>query len=306
MDGTSVACIHKLERWNEEHYNNTNDAILRQRVQSYKVPLSNAIANTVAYGMPLSNTIAFRMSNAVSDTVAYRTLVDTFSQSMLLSPRESRENYSTYHFPKPIYGVDQLLAKDIAIGAGWLLNDGYKSDTFCKSIRSIEENKVYNSNILFNDLKDIEEIKGLEYTFKELRDIIDFSKEVDIDAFFDTILNITPDQVPVHLGDYAFFHDVYHLIAERKCIEHHLKLKALKRFIDSELQRIINHEQTHSFLNSPLILHLREYLDNIFNIKKIYLLTLLCKITCELVDKIFLNINTNGNTIRYRFITLSS
>jgi hypothetical protein len=209
--------------------------------------------------------------------------------------------FSKRKLTEPIYEVDKVLEREIAIGGKWIFTKKFKFDSFNKSVKKIEENKVYNTNIFFNDLQDIDEIKGFRGTLKSISKSLGFGELTNIDFLFSQIQNITDKQVLACYGEcdeYDFLHEVAHIVEQREQIEYHLKLKALDRFIESEFQSIENYKQLRSFLSSPLILHLREYLDNIFNIKKIYPLTTL--LVTGLFN--FFNIKANGQTIRNRFI----
>jgi hypothetical protein len=171
-----------------------------------------------------------------------------------------------------VFLIDKVLEKKVAIGAEWLSKSSNFSEAdFLKSVKTIDETKTYNTKILYDDLDNIEEVKGFRKIIKTAQKFlgIDIAEETDIDSLFDQILEISP--IDIYAVDFNFYHEVYHLIEHREQIKYHLKLKALDRFIQSELHEILCHEQSKIFFSSPLILHLREYLDNIFNIKRFYI-----------------------------------
>jgi hypothetical protein len=213
--------------------------------------------------------------------------------------------FSNQKLTEPIYEVDKVLEREIAIGSKWIITEKFKYDSFNKSVKKIEENKIYNTNIFFNDLQDIDEIKGFRGALRSISKSLGFGELTNIDFLFNQIQNITDEQVLAYYGDcgeFDFLHEVAHIVEQREQIEYHLKLKALNRFIESEFQSIENYKQLRSVLSSPIILHLREYLDNIFNIKKIYPLTTL--LVTGLFN--FFNIKANGHSIRNRFIMFSN
>jgi hypothetical protein len=175
-----------------------------------------------------------------------------------------------------VFLSDKFLEKKVAIGAEWLSKSyNFSEAEYIKSVKKINENKIYNTKILYDDLDNIDEVKGFRNIIKTAQKFfgIDLGKETNIDSLFDQILEISP--IEIYTVDFNFYHEVYHLIDQREQIKYHLKLKALDRFIQSELQEIKNHEQSRIFFSSPLVLHLREYLDNIFNIKRFYIALLI-------------------------------
>lgn len=203
--------------------------------------------------------------------------------------------------PEPLYAVDGLLMNKIAIGAEHLLKVPNTYRDFFESVKKIDENKIYNTEILFNDLNDLVKPEVSDNFFKRIGKLLGFTDQTNIDSLFEQLGNLSPIEF-IELDDVAWtYKEVNSFLEQRNHIENHLKLKALARFIKSQLQNVIEHEQSRISLVSPIIMHLREYLDNIFNIKRIYLGT----ISNQFRDVNILNIIINGFKRQNRVIMLA-
>jgi hypothetical protein len=171
-------------------------------------------------------------------------------------------------YPERIFSVDRLIENDITLGYK-ILSSSFKTDNtdFIKSIDKIDRNKIYNSNTLFSDLNNLFDDILSPKVVNKIRKFFGVKDELNIDSMFDELVKISSQDL-IYLEDIYTFCEVNYIIDNREKIEYHLKLKALNRYIKSEIQKIHVHEQLRISLGCPLVLHLREYLDNIGNIKK--------------------------------------
>jgi hypothetical protein len=199
------------------------------------------------------------------------------------------------------FAADKFLMNNIAIGVEHLINEPNTYIDFKESVKKIDENKIYNTEILFNDLNDLVKPEVSDNFFKRIGKLLGFTDQTNIDSLFEQLGNLSPIEF-IELDDNAWtYKEVSSFLEQRNHIENHLKLKALARFIKSQLQNVIEHEQSRISLVSPIIMHLREYLDNIFNIKRIYLGT----ISNQFRDINILNIIINGFKRQNRVIMLA-
>lgn len=203
--------------------------------------------------------------------------------------------------PDFLFPNDNVLIHSIAIGAEHILKVPNSFKEFKKSVKRIDQNKVYNTDILFNDLNDLVKHEGSSNIFRKIGKLLGFTDQTNIDYLFDKIGNLSPVEI-IELDDEIWtITDVTSFIELRNDIEYHIKLKVLARYIKAEIQKIIEHEQSRISLVTPIILHLREYLDNIFNIKRIYFGTLIDQFR----DINILNIFINGFKRQNRVIMLA-
>jgi hypothetical protein len=206
---------------------------------------------------------------------------------------------NTQNQKAPIFSVDRALEHDILVDFKSLSKiPNHLNSDFYNAVQKINDNKVYNTKTLFNDLSKIDDSGKVTELYKFARKLLGHSEETNIDSFFDLLTRCTPELI--YLDDFNSYIELQYIIDQRDQIKYHLKLKALSRYIKAEIRNLKEHEHTRISLGLPLILHLREYLNNIFNIKRIYLKSL----SSRIVDKIIFNIKTHGITIQNRFIML--
>jgi hypothetical protein len=186
---------------------------------------------------------------------------------------------------------------------------------FQQAIEDIETSNVYDTSILINDLKNIPEIKAQKGFFQRLIESIlgsagDLPQKTDAEWFFseleNTPLDLSTKYIQSELNNEEFqkyFAEVReYLVANKEELLITLRDNTLKRFFKNETKNKIY--QKLSRLNSgiPLMMKLREFLYNIYSVKKLTLNYLKLQIANAFLT---LKILYNGNKIQDRFFMLA-
>lgn len=172
---------------------------------------------------------------------------------------------------KQQHNYNSWLEAEVESDISYLSRVNYNGAEVIRNANEVLASQVYNTDILYNDLDTLFGT-NVKSTLRRVRKYLEISEETNIDNFFEQVANFTPFCTSDVYGDFNFLHDVQHLINQKEFIKSQLGLLKLHRFLRSEVQKCGLHDQEQKSSCSPIILHLREYLNNIFNIKKYTLL----------------------------------
>jgi|GEM_PF-5771217 len=202
---------------------------------------------------------------------------------------------------------DKILAEDIISLRNYLpKNTTPLAQILKKDINQIYENEIFNSDTLYQDLYKLFTSSAFDSVFKKIREAVGNKEQTDINSFFEQLENL--NQEDFFLAESAsftyqeYYEAINTLIAQRELIEDHLKLRMLFRYFKNAIKNKISENQSKLTSIFPINLSLREYLDNIFNIKKTCFDALIIKMN----GFIILNINSNGDTRQNKHIVFTS
>jgi hypothetical protein len=147
-------------------------------------------------------------------------------------------------------------------------------------IRDIETNNIYDTSILINDLKNLPEIKAQKGFFKKFIEGIfgseDRQQQTDIESFFSEIENqpnaffenfvVTDLKYEELTLCYIDFREYFLTNKEELLIT--LKNNTLKRLFKNETKNKLYQKLSRLNPGIPLMMRLREFLYNIFSVKK--------------------------------------
>ena len=165
---------------------------------------------------------------------------------------------------------DFIYASDIVSGFDLLSQSkNFNNRNIEKGIDYILENRIYNKNAIYDELTPI--LKKI--ISQDIIDKIKLSSEGDLTIDF--IFNQLIDLYALDYLDYedliVVYNDINEIFINCDQKEFRSKAKALAGLLKSQSQILHEHEQHKISLDIPLILHLREYLDLIYNIKNFLL-----------------------------------
>lgn len=202
---------------------------------------------------------------------------------------------------------DKILASDIISLRDLLPKKNTPLDRiFRNDINQIYENEIFNSDILYQDLDKLFTSSVFNSVFKKIREAVGTKEQTDINSLFEQLESLRQEDFSLAESSSFTYQEYYEaistLIAQRELIEDHLKLKMLFRYFKNAIKNKIFEKQSRLSSIFPINLSLREYLSNIYNIKK----------TCgdafisNTNEFINLNINSNGDTRQNKLIMLTS
>ena len=202
---------------------------------------------------------------------------------------------------------DKILARDIISLRDLLPKKNTPLDRiFRDDINQIYENEIFNSDILYQDLYKLFTSSAFDSVFKKIREAGGNKEQTDINSFFEQLENLSQEDFFLAESSSFTYQEYYEaistLIAQRESIKDHLKLKILFRYFKNAIKNKISEKQSKLASIFPISLSLREYLANIYNIKKNCFDAFIIKMN----DFIILNINSNGDTRQNKLIMLTS
>lgn len=202
---------------------------------------------------------------------------------------------------------DEILAEDIRSVRNCLpKNTAPLSQILKKDINHIYENEIFNSDILYQDLYKLFTSSAFDSVFKKIRETVGNKEQTDINSFFDHLENLSQEEYflaeSVSFTYQEYCEAISTLIAQRELIENHLRLKMLFRYFKNATKNKSSENQSKLASIFPINLSLREYLNNIFNIKKNCSDAFIIKMN----DFIILNINSNGDSRQNKYIMFTS
>ena len=202
---------------------------------------------------------------------------------------------------------DKILARDIISLRDLLPKKNTPLDRiFRDDINQIYENEIFNSDILYQDLYKLFTSSAFDSVFKKIREAGGNKEQTDINSFFEQLGNLSQEDFFLAESSSFTYQEYYEaistLIAQRESIKDHLKLKILYRYFKNAIKNKVSEKQSKLSSIFPINLSLREYFDNIYNIKKV------CfdAFTIKMNDFFILNINSNGDTRQNKHIMFTS
>lgn len=202
---------------------------------------------------------------------------------------------------------DKILAEDIISVRDYLPKKNTPlAQILKKDINLIYENEIFNSDTLYQDLYKLFKSSAFDSVFKKIREAVGNKEQTDINSFFEQLENL--NQEDFFLAESSsftcqeYYEAISTLISQRELIEAHLKLKMLFRYFKNAIKNRISEKQSKLTSIFPINLSLREYFDNIYNIKK----TCFDAFIIKMNDFIILNINSNGDTRQNKLIMFTS
>ena len=202
---------------------------------------------------------------------------------------------------------DKILAEDIISVRDYLpKNKTPLAQILKKDINQIYENEIFNSDTLYQDLYKLFKSSAFDSVFKKIREAVGNKEKTDINSFFEQLENLSQEDFFLTESSSFTYQEYYEaistLISQRELIEAHLKLKMLFRYFKNAIKNRIFEKQSKLTSIFPINLSLREYFDNIYNIKK----TCFDAFIIKMNDFIILNINSNGDTRQNKLIMFTS
>jgi hypothetical protein len=199
---------------------------------------------------------------------------------------------------------EKILAEDIvSLRDNLSKNKTPLAQILKKDINQIYENKIFNSDILYQDLYKLFTSSAFDSVFKKIRKAVGNKEQTDINSFFEQLENLSQENLFLAESSSFTYQEYYEaistLISQRELIEDHLKLKILLRYFKNAVKNKLFEKKSRLSSIFPINLSLREYLSNIYNIKK----TCGDAFTNEFIN---LNINSNGDTRQNKLIMLTS
>lgn len=202
---------------------------------------------------------------------------------------------------------DKILAEDIISVRDYLpKNNTPLAQILKKDINQIYENEIFNSDILYQDLYKLFTSSVFDSVFKKIREAVGNKEQTDINSFFEQLENLSQEDFSLTESSSFTYQEYYEaistLISQRELIKDHLKLKMIFRYFKNAIKNKISEKQSKLTSIFPINLSLREYLANVYNIKK----TCFDAFIIKMNDFIILNINSNGVTRQNKLIMFAS
>jgi hypothetical protein len=202
---------------------------------------------------------------------------------------------------------DKILAEDIISLRNYLpKNTTPLAQILKKDIDQIYENEIFNSDILYQDLYKLFASSAFDSVFKKIREAGGNKEQTDINSFFEQLGNLSQEDFSLAESASFTYQEYYEaistLIAQQELIKDHLKLKILFRYFKNAIKNNVSEKQSKLSSIFPINLSLREYFDNIYNIKKVCFDAFIIK----MIGFFILNINSNGDTRQNKHIVFAS